>query len=171
MFATFYKLLSARLREKVPELRQIALYNGQYLNPEEELPVFPPACFIEFGEIPWQDTGLHTQQAEAEIYFHLAADFILPTDGFDMEHFNAQEFDVRVLDLLQKMHLALHGFQIKNAEGFHSSEFTRSRTRPEPLPGGLSVWVVAYRCNLIDNTANRDRHQDEYIIPSLYVKK
>lgn len=172
MFAPFYKLLSKRLRDKMPELKQIALFMNQYNLTEEELPLFPPCCFIEFGEIPWRDTGLHIQEGDAEISFHLVMDFVLPTDNFDLEGFNALEYDTKVLDLMQKLHLALQGWDLKDQQGrIYTGAFTRSGTRPEPDAGGLSVWVVTYRCNVVDNSAYWERNKTEFIIPKVAVRK
>lgn len=172
MLATFYKLISKRLRDKLPELKQIALFTNQYNMTDEELPIFPPACFIEFGEIPWLDTGLHTQEGNADISFHLVMDFVLPTDGFDLAGFNAQEYDLKVLDLMQKLHLGLQGWQMRDQAGLaHASPFTRTSIRPEPDAGGLAVWIVTYRCSLIDNSANTERNKTEFVIPKLTVRK
>ncbi|HSW64963.1 MAG TPA: hypothetical protein VLH56_16875 [Dissulfurispiraceae bacterium] len=171
MFAVLYHHLSQHLADKVPQLRQIELYNGQYLNTEDELPMALPACFIEFESVQWRDTGLHTQEGTFFIAFHLVCQHLLPTDGFHTGSYNAAQYR-QVLELAQALHLALHGFVIRDDGGLiHTTELRRTTTRPDANADSLHVWVTTYQANVIDNTANRDVNRQPFIIPKVKVNR
>lgn len=171
MFTTLYHHLSQRLADKVPALQQTELYNGQYLQTENELPLVLPACFIEFESIQWHDTGLHTQEGTFDIAFHLVCQHVLPTDGFHTGSYNAQQYR-QVLQLAQELHLALHGYVIKDPDGLiHATELRRTTTRPDTNADGLHIWVTTYQVNVIDNSTNRDKGREPFMIPNLVTQR
>lgn len=171
MFTTLYHHLSQRLAEKLPQLQQIELYNGQYLQTENELPLALPACFIEFESVQWRDTGLHTQEGTFDIAFHLVCQHMLPTGEFHGGGYNAVQYR-QVLDLAQELHQALHCHVIKDAAGLiHATELRRTTTRPDTNADGLHIWITTYQANIIDNSTNRDASRQQYIIPKLVTKR
>ncbi len=170
MLKEYYKLLVRQLHTKLPELRQIALFNNQYNQTELELPIFCPAVFIQFAAVPWKTTGLHTQESTATITFHLVMDYLMSTHH-DAPLENQLQFDEQVLDMVQKLDECLQGWQAKDGEEgpVVSTELTRTDTDQDTGSDGLHVWQLTYTCELIDNTLNRDRDLIPVIIDSLNV--
>jgi hypothetical protein len=177
MISTYYKQLSERLRSKCPELVQIALFNGQYQNTERELPIRPPAVFIEFASLQWATTGNHTQEALADINLHIVCEHLMDSEDYGLGGFNEQELDTRVLDVIENVTAAIHGFQMSSSPSqggaggvsVYSTELLRTQTRQDVNADGLQVWVVACRTTLIDNSRNRDNALQPYLIPKLKV--
>jgi hypothetical protein len=169
MISTYYKQLSERLRSKCPDLVQIALFNGQYQNTERELPIRPPAVFIEFASLQWATTGNHTQEALADINLHIVCEHLMGSEDYGLGGFNEQELDTRVLDVIENVTAAIHGFQMSQDGEVYSTELLRTQTRQDVNADGLQVWVVGCRTTLIDNSRNRDNALQPYLIPKLKV--
>lgn len=171
MLITFYKNLVAHLNNELPELRQIALFNNQYNQPELDLPVVCPAVFIEFADVPWKTTGLHTQESQATITFHLVMDYLMTTHH-DAPLANQNQFDVQVLKMVQKLDECLQGWHtIGQGKPVISTELVRVATQQDTAADGLHVWLMSYTCEFLDNTLNRDADLVPYQIPNLAVQK
>lgn len=172
MLKNYYKLLVQHLHTNMGELKQIALFNNQYNQTELELPVFCPAVFIEFADVPWKTTGLHTQEGTATLTFHLAMDYLMTTHH-DAPLQNQLQFDSQVLDTVQKLDEVLQGWHAKQVidgePAILSTELVRTSTEQDTGADGLHIWRMSYSCELIDNTLNRDRNLEPFIIDSLNV--
>lgn len=155
----------------MPELKQIELWNDQYNRTDEDLPLMLPACFIDFGGIEWVTEGLHNQEGNCDIRFHLAMGFMLPNSNFGTGAWSANEYDAQVLDTMEKLHKALHGFQMKTENGVKSTELTRVRTEQDTQSNAVHVWILTYRTRIFDSSTDRDKHRAEYTIPNLSVRQ
>lgn len=170
MIALYYRLLVERLKNKVPALRQIELFNNQYNNTNEELPFALPACLIEFESINWRDTGNLTQEAEATITFHIIQTFMQHNRDFDSNYYNTIAYETQLLQTLQDVHLALHGWKMKDTNNYtYSTELVRRNWTPSSNNDALHIWLLTYTCTLIDNTTNRDNTSLPFTIPALNI--
>lgn len=170
MFHYYLHILSKRIRLEMPEIKQIELFNGQYINPADEIPLSLPAVFIEFGSVPWEDIGLHEQQGNLNISFHVLCEHLLHQRDYDLEEFNAQEYKSHVLDVVAKLHNTLQGWQMTLDEKTYSTELTRINTQPSTDADGLHLWIVQYQCKAIDDTTNRDKDLTPFQIDSFTIE-
>lgn len=165
MIATYYQLLVERIKNNVPEIATVELYTNQYNHTEEERPIITPAVYIEFGNISWHDTGINTQEGILTVNIHFVIPHLLPSDSID---FN--EYNIQVLELLQKLHLALQGYQmIDNNRYAHSTKLTRISTQHDTNSDGLQIWINTYQCTIIDNSSNADANHQPFNIQNLTI--
>lgn len=168
MIKPYYKALRGHLTDTLPELQTIALYNGQYDFSELELPLLCPAVYIEFSSLPWITGGLHTQESDAEIRLHLVMDYLLQSRA-DEAPWATEQYDLQVLDRVEALDKAMQGWQAVVDEHTYSTELLRTTTEVDTAADGLQVWVMSYRCRLIDGELNRDRNLTEYLLPGVRV--
>lgn len=169
MLKEFYSALRLHLATAMPELNTIALYNGQYDYSDMELPIVCPAVYIEFAALPWLTGGLHTQESEAEIKLHLVMDYMLQS-RYDEPPYHTASYDLEILDRIEALAKTMQGWQAVTNGIAYSTELMRATTETE-LNDGLHVWIMTYRCRLIDNSLNRDRDMIDYVLPGVGVSK
>lgn len=168
MIKIYYKALRSHLTEQLPEVQTIALYNGQYDLSEMELPLVCPAVYIEFSSLPWITGGLHTQEADAELRLHLVLDYLLQS-RVDEAPWATEQYDLQVLDRVEALDKAIQGWQAVVDGKAYSTELLRTTTEADTAANGLQVWVMTYRCRLIDGGLNRDRDLTDYLLPGLRI--
>lgn len=165
MIATYYQLLIDRIKNKVPEIATVELFTNQYNHTNEERPIITPAVYIEFGNISWHDTGINTQEGLLTVNVHFVVPHLLSTDSID---FN--EYNIQVLELFQKLHLALQGYQIiDNNQYAHSTKLTRTSTQYDTNSDELQIWVNTYQCIIIDNSTNVDNNHQLFNIQNVTI--
>lgn len=163
MLATYYQLLVDRIRNNVPEIATVELFTNQYNHTEEECAIITPAVYIEFSNITWHDTGINTQEGILMVDIHFVVPHLLPANST-----NINEYNIQVLELLQKIHLTLQGFQmIDNNKYAHSTKLTRISTRYDTNSNGLQIWINTYKCTIIDNSSNLENEWMQYNIQNI----
>lgn len=63
--------IAKRIREQVPDIKHIDLFNQQYNMPGEELPFNTPAVFIEYLNTNWMDGSAGIQTGNSAIRVHI----------------------------------------------------------------------------------------------------
>lgn len=165
MLAIYYNLLQERIKNTVPEIEIVELYINQYNNTDKERPIITPAVYIEFSTINWHDTGINTQEGLLTINIHFVVSHLLPNNAID---FN--EYNIKVLELFQKLHLALQGYQmIDNNKYAFSTKLTRISTQYDTNSDGLQIWINTYQCTIIDNSSNADANHQSFNIQNLTI--
>lgn len=165
MLATYYQLLIDRIKNNVPEITIVELFTNQYNHTEEERPIITPAVYIEFSNITWRDTGINTQEGLLTINIHFVVPHLLPANSDDLNIYNIQ-----VLELLQKIHTSLQGFQmIDNNKYAHSTKLTRISTQYDANSDGLQIWINTYQCTIIDNSSNANNNSQLFNIQNVII--
>lgn len=165
MLATYYQLLIDRIKNNVPEIATVELFANQYNNTDEERAIITPAVYIEFSNISWRDTGINTQEGLLTINIHFVVPHLLPANSEDLDKYNTQ-----VLELLQKIHTSLQGFQMIDQNKYaHSTKLTRVSTQYDTNSDGLQIWINSYQCTIIDNSTNADNNNQLFNIQNVTI--
>ena len=153
MITTLLKSIADHVATHLPNIKQVALYNEQWNYTEEELPVIPPAIYVEFGEIEWDDLGQKNQVGRLTINLHLVTEHLMPEiDTHNSSLLN--QYDVAIMQNLHQLFLAFHGWQPQDSEGNPLGQtWVRRRTYRQPRPNSLHVWVTSFETLVYDNTA------------------
>lgn len=175
MQATIFNTIASRIKAKMPEIRQIEIYNDQYNNIEDEAyPVFPPAAFIEFEDIEWSNLGELVQQAIVTVNIHIVTEHIAP---FKMNENSADvlAYAQSVTNLSGKLHQALHGFvpitPLSPAQPIGISMFKRISTSQVQAPPTLHVWKTRFAFEVVDASAQRQYTTDNVDELNFVVQK
>lgn len=154
MIATLFKSIADRLESEMPELKDIQLFSGQYENPEENMPINPPAVYVEFGDIDWSNLGNGSQQGNFTLRLHFVSQHMMPAYSKNKPGL-LNDYDVNVLQQTEKLHRALHRWAPLDTEGNPISQpLMRSRTIPDNRPDALHIWITEFVSMGIDNSAN-----------------
>lgn len=151
-----FKTIAARLAARMPEVKQIELYSGQYQNPDAEAnPIFPPAIFIEYGDAAWENLGQLVQQATVPVLIHTVVQH-LPPFGMDKKPTAITAYSQAVGSITRKLHQALHGFNPKDATSpFIAGLLTRIRTTTlTNAPPTLHVTITEFHVVITDASAS-----------------
>lgn len=155
MNSFLFKTIAAQLATKMPEVKQIEIYSGQYYNPDAEAnPIFPPAMFVEFGEMQWENLGQLVQQAIVPVRIHAVAQHI-PPFAMDKKPTAIAAYSQAVGSITRKLHQALHGFNpVDAASGFTAGLLTRISTSTlSDAPPTLHVTVTTFHVLITDASA------------------
>ena len=155
MNSFLFKTIAAQIAAKMPEVKQIEIYNGQYDNPDAEAnPIFPPAMFIEFGDVQWENLGQLVQQAIVPLRIHAVAQHI-PPFAMDKKPTAIAAYSQAVGSLSRKLYQALHGFNpVDDASGFTAGLLTRTNNNTlSEAPPTLHVTVTTFHVLITDASA------------------
>lgn len=121
-----FEVVTAQLKEQVPEVAHIDLWNQNVEYLEQESPFPTPAVFIEFAPIQWvrvQNPAYREEVVEADITLHLHV--VTECRNPTYEGSPYREEGLRVFDLLDEIARALYQC---NRYGFRRFERTASTT-------------------------------------------
>lgn len=148
MIEKLFKDISDRLADQVEELRWVDLEFGQLEIPEESYPVQFPCALIDFPDIPFSDEGYGNQQglvtAQIRVGLDLYEDYHI-IDGNDAPQ---RETAFNRLQILNKIHKALHGW-----EGDYFNPLTRVSLQSERRDDGVKVFAMYYQTMAKDDSA------------------
>lgn len=148
MIAEIYKSITDMLLEKVPGLKWIDLYRGQYRNFEKEYPFSFPAVFIEFVELPFVNDGNNTSSAPSTIKIHIVQDNTADTFRSDLKQNNTP--GLIYLETVDAIHKALQGFAPTNCSRLQGATLIS-----DTEDSSMIVYLRDYRCQVYDfSTAN-----------------
>lgn len=149
-----FKQISSQIAAKVPEIRQIELFAGQYNATDNEAGlVFPPAVFIEFGEINWEDLGEYVQMGALPVRIHAVTQHIVPFN-LDKKPAAMVKYSEKVDELSRKLYAALHGFCPGSEGNITTQMLTRIRsTGIEFPPPTLHIKITEYLLEVVDKAA------------------
>jgi hypothetical protein len=149
-----FKQISGQIAAKVPEIRQIELFAGQYNDADNEAGlVFPPAVFIEFGEINWEDIGEYVQMGALPVRIHAVTQHIAPFN-LNKKPDAMIKYSEKVDEISTKLYAALHGFCPGSEGNITTQLLTRIRsTGIENPPPTLHIKITEYLLEIIDKTA------------------
>jgi len=153
MEATLFKHLAQRIAATMPDVKQVELYTGQYLYPATDAnPVFPPAIFVEFGEIMWDDLGERSQQAIVPVRLHVVTQH-LPPFGMDRKPAAIAAYAEAVTKVSTRLHQALHGYTPASEHAFAFNTITRRRSARAEAPPTLHVTISEFALLVNDASA------------------
>jgi hypothetical protein len=144
-FATVYPILADRLRQQVPALGWIDLDQGQLDNPDEEypLPLHAGVVLLDFDEADWHDIGQGIQRGTCQVRVTLAVQVLADT----YQQSRQRPAALQKLELLAKLHTALHHYDGAGAFGALVRTYSRKEQAQQP---GIWVYSMGYNCLLTD---------------------
>ena len=106
MYKDYLTAIQQRINDRLPEVKHVAFYNEEYQHFDEARPPKLPAVYVEFDNpVSWQTAGNGLQVApDTSIRLHLVM--------FDLD-----DHPDKLFTLAQKLHQAMHGFEIYDAGG------------------------------------------------------
>lgn len=153
MILTFlYSKLMERLNEKVAEVLHIDLWNNQIAMEPQEEGFERPAVFIELQPVNWQLQGQKQQVGDIMIGVHVVTD----TQGngtSDGDKAADRNRSFERLILLEKVWVALEGYQNHDANGSQFSKLTRINTQMDTNSAQTNRDVITFKCRLTDMAA------------------
>lgn len=126
-----------------PILKRIDLYNNQFDTYEKDHPLPLPAVLVEIMPIAWARVKRGVQMGKVNIRFHLGQE--LYSDSFQGSP--SQSRALEVLDLVQKLYLALQNYQIPDC-----SPMERVQTTTDTQYGNCIVHILEYTFEYNDST-------------------
>jgi hypothetical protein len=171
-----YLAIVNRIRARVPEIKTIDLYNGQYQKMDSENPFLTPAVFVEFSALPWVNQGDGTQEApEATITLHIVAEDyedVWQADSADIAASPAMKW----IALIEKVHKAFNNYSAQAMyvapapaqlpddapqgsaaplpqQVWLSTDWQRSNQEPDTDADHMRVEKLTYSMNLFDYSA------------------
>lgn len=152
MILTFlYKKLMERLQLKVAEVKHIDFWNNQTGMEEQSQPYDKPAVFIELQPVAWQTQGDKLQVGELTFTLRI----VTATQGLDTgtdEATNSQNRALQRLTILEKVWVALHGYQAADAES-QFGKIVRTGTQLDTNSTQLNTDIITFKCRLTDSAA------------------
>lgn len=101
MILNTYSNIFTKLKNNIPELKYIALFDNQYANIEDEVPFSNPAVFIELAQFDFNTIGKNTQSASAQIVIHLCMSFLQNFSELIQSDFANEKL---LFDILESIH-------------------------------------------------------------------
>lgn len=153
MLKELYTAIAAKLAAIVdvnnqPVFKHIELFNNQWAHLNEIKPINYPCAMIEFTDIPFEQLGSTTQQANTLIRIHVGSHQLL-----DNKYGSANHSDtLKHLDLIDIVNNWMTGF---NGTGFNS--FTRVSLSTDHDHDNLIIHVITYRTRITDQGATRNK--------------
>lgn len=143
-----YTDLAERLRLKVPGIKTIDLYNGQYDDPAQHNAYTCPAVFIEWLPVEWQDMPAGVQQGAGGFRIHCVVNTLRETRNIDRLSPPQQSQHTAHLLFPAAVHAALQGFA---PHGY--SPLGRVLTTPDHRYTGNIIVVHQYTAHVVDTSA------------------
>ena len=149
MLKELYLAIAAKLTLIVDQddksvLRHIELFNNQWQHISESKPLSYPCCLIEFTDIPFEQIGGKTQQANTLIRLHVGSHRLQDNKYGATGH----EYTLKHLDLVDTVNSWMSGF---NGTGFNS--FTRVGLSTDHDHDSTIIHVLTYRTRVTDSVA------------------
>lgn len=109
-----FQAICARLKERVPEIRFMDLWNNniQMLNGGAVWPL--PAVFVEFETIEWRQQGNGARRGDVAVRLHIVTRAVATHGTDDPKQSDALGF----LDLIDRVNAAMQGLRGENFSGF-----------------------------------------------------
>jgi hypothetical protein len=171
MRAIYYTKLRDLIMRKNPSFLQVKLWNNQYLQSENNHPLVPPFCFIDFGDLVWESIGDGLQECEANIQLHIGVEFVLESDSLGNELASALQYDGNVLELFENFDLSINGVELWDGDNQLSSELVNVSASQVPASDALHIWIFTYRARLFKDTTWRDADKNTIQLPGFKVTK
>lgn len=139
-----YKAICNRLKEKVPEVAHIDLWNNNIAVLTGGA-VWPrPAVFIEFEVIDWKQEQRGARRGDVAVRLHIVTDSVAYNGSDDAR----QDSALAYLDLIDRINTAMQGLRGENFSGFMLTTSATNHDHTELLES-----VERYITNAQDITA------------------
>lgn len=158
--------LAKRLREKVPGIKHIDLYNQQPENPQLHIPQNLPAVLIEFLPTQWQTHGQGVQRGTGGIRVYCVMKNFLNTDNIDLRTQEVAEQRLAYLLFEKIVHAAVQGYA---PTGY--GNLMRSSTLPDATFTSVMVVVHEYEAAEVDDSAFVYKDYEQAVIIAIKVKE
>ena len=67
MLKTIFNCIKQRVNDKLPEIKDVRIYNGQDVFSEEAVPFMSPTVFIDFTEVNYDTTSFQYQYGDVNV--------------------------------------------------------------------------------------------------------
>lgn len=104
MIGQIYKTIQYFVRERIPEIKHISLYNRQFDVPRDNRAFDYPALLIEIDTIPFQNQLSQVQYAQVGIKLHIGTEIYAGFDSGD----SMQDSSFEHLKILDKVFIGLN---------------------------------------------------------------
>jgi hypothetical protein len=142
MLKQVYLAIQSRLKERLTEWEfHFDLWNNQLDNLDNEHPILFPALFLDFSNLRWETTSKLVQEADAVLRLYVVQEPYGEAYSGSLDQARALEY----LDRIDAVNEALHGF----AKDPYFGALSRSLSESQQQYGELVVWVLEYRCRLV----------------------
>lgn len=141
--------IARRLREKVPGIKMIDLYNGQFENPEKHLVAAYPAVYVEFLPTEWKTLAAGLQQGTGGVRIFCVMKHFTDTANIDLLSQPLAEARLAWLLFESAVHAALQGFA---PSGFTALQ--RTSSLPDSTFSSIFVVVHEYQADVLDSSAH-----------------
>lgn len=142
MLYDLYESIRNRLKDKVPALKQVALWNNQTSKEnfgKENIQTYP-AAYVEWGTVSYEQTANGEQVGTMDLSIHLLAKSL-------------KNDDKAPYLLAQAVFKALQGYN----EAFYEP-LTRKSEAPDQNHDEMFVYVITFACQFTDGSAHVDTH-------------
>ncbi len=109
-----YQAICERLKERVPEVSHIDLWNNNVAVLSGGALWARPAVFVEFETIEWRQMQQGTRRGDVAIRLHIVTDAIAYNGSDDQR----QEAALAYLDLIDNINAAMQGLRGEHFTGF-----------------------------------------------------
>lgn len=159
MLELLYKGIVDHIREHMPEILWIDLYNEQYLTLQEQDPPIFPAIFIEWGTIPWTQLGQKCMEADTVITLHYCTENCASSRQSPDENMPPHPTDaLAFLRGLAKIHEAFHGTLFSGEYLTTTMPITSAWMQLQNIQDtshdGLRIERVPFKCRMYDYTSH-----------------
>lgn len=162
-----YLSICQHLREKLPDMEHVDLFNDQYNNEQKEHPYNMPATFIEFVAVgDWKLNSDGSQTATLMVQFHHVTTSVSDTQNADRKSKIEQSLSFKHMLYSKNAHKALQGFAPANC-----SKLNRMQSIPGPLKNQEYVYIEIYQCVITDNSTADTSKPTIEIVPELKVER
>ncbi len=138
--------IASRIREQVPEVKHIDVFNEQLANATTGIPFPLPAVLIEFEEIQYKQLANHCVTADVPIRLHVITRTV-QANGANSKTFEAS---LSYFDAIDNVNKALSTLQ-----GDYFSTFMHLGSATNHDHGELLESVERYITRIIDKTSQR----------------
>jgi hypothetical protein len=158
--------IAKHLRAKVPGIKHIDLYNGQFENPEAHLPANYPAVYVEFLPTRWDTHPQGVQRGTGGIRVYCVVKNFLGADNIDLRTTEVAQQRLAYLLFEKLVHAALQNFA---PTGY--GNLMRSTTLPDATFTSVLVVVHEYEAAEADDSAFVYKDFTEAVIEKVKVSE
>jgi hypothetical protein len=156
--------IAKRIREKVPAVKTIDIFNHQYEEPEKHAAFACPAVLIEWLPTDWTDMPMGVQEGMGGFRIHCVVNTLRHARNIDQLPPAQAALQVQHLQFATQVHAALQGFA---PDGY--SPLLRVQSQPDHRFTGNVIIVQEYRAKIIDSSAYVYANYTEAVIEDFRV--
>ncbi len=151
-----YEAIKNHLKDNVPEVRTINLWNNQINYEQEQIAIVTPAVYVEMPSAVWGRIGKSSaQHGTGVVRIYVVQNKLSDSYTIDGSDAETQGDALDRFDLVQIIHNKLQQFRTP-----YFKELERSGTDADVDHNNIIVDIIDYSTTLIDNNVNELQHKD-----------